>query len=274
LHLAGEAPYVIDLEAEAPAARTRLLDGDRVGRALVCLSSPLGIEWLPRHEALRVIDAYHDGALALGERFGVWGAVPLSAPDPDDVDRALARGCVGVSLPAGALADATALTHVAALLGRLQERGAPLLVHPGPGPRDRGFAASLSEPLWWPALTRYIAGMQAAWLTFATSARPHLPELRVVFAALAGLAPLHAERLRSRAGMLVDRDGLTFYETSSYGPRAVAAMAATVGSSQLLYGSDRPVADPGETGLLGALDWGSVLAATHAALDRPALAVA
>src|SRR5262249_7851771 len=99
-------------------------------------------------------------------------------------------------------------------------------------------------------------------------------ELRVVFAMLAGLAPLHAERLRSRAGMHVAPDPHTFYETSSYGPRAVTAMAAEVGSSQLLYGSDRPVADPAETRLLDALHWRSVSRATGAALDGPALGVA
>jgi hypothetical protein len=70
----------------------------------VCLSSPLGIEWLPREQALALIDAYHEGALSLGEPFGCGAAIALDRADPDDVDRELARGCVGLSLPAGALA--------------------------------------------------------------------------------------------------------------------------------------------------------------------------
>ncbi|HEX3511036.1 MAG TPA: hypothetical protein VHT27_08055 [Solirubrobacteraceae bacterium] len=264
LHLAGERPYVIDLAGEAPGQRAKLVAADGLDRALVCLSSPLGIEWLPREDACPLLDAYHDGALALGEPFGVWGAVPLAEPDPDDVDRALQRGCTGITLPSGALADAAALGRVHGLLERLALRGAPLLVHPGPA--GGAAAPSLEEPLWWPALTGYVAGMQAAWLTFATACRPALPRLRVVFAMLAGLAPLHAERLRSRGGPAPAPDPLTFYETSSYGPVAVRAMADAVGEGQLLYGSDRPVADPADLGMPAALDRGRIAAATERAL--------
>ena len=39
-------------------------------------------------------------------------------------------------------------------------------------------------------------------------------------------------------------DPLTFYDTSSYGPSAIRALADLVGSGQLLYGSDRPVVEP------------------------------
>ena len=105
LYLAGERPYVIDLSSESASHRAALVERDGLDRALVCLSSPLGIEWLPREQALVLIDAYLDGALSLGEPFGVWGAIALDRADPDDVDRALARGCVGVSLPAGALGE-------------------------------------------------------------------------------------------------------------------------------------------------------------------------
>ena len=52
LYLAGERPYVIDLVYEAPARRAELVRGDGLDRALVCLSSPLGIESLPRAQAL------------------------------------------------------------------------------------------------------------------------------------------------------------------------------------------------------------------------------
>jgi 6-methylsalicylate decarboxylase len=61
---------------------------------------------------------------------------------------------------------------------------------------------------------------------------------------LAGLAPLHAERLAARGGPAdVAADPGLFYDTSSYGPRAWAAMAAVVGPDQLVFGSDRPVVD-------------------------------
>jgi hypothetical protein len=61
---------------------------------------------------------------------------------------------------------------------------------------------------------------------------------------LAGLAPLQAERLAARGGDAALRDPHTFYDTSSYGPAAIAAMAAAVGHGALVHGSDRPVVDP------------------------------
>ena len=124
---------MIDLPAETPARRAALVEQDGLDRALLCLSSPLGIESLPREQSLPLIDAYHDGALSLGGPFGVWGAVALDRLDPDDVDRALGRGCVGLSLPAGALCGVEAVSRLRSLLARLEEHGAPLFIHPGGG---------------------------------------------------------------------------------------------------------------------------------------------
>jgi hypothetical protein len=91
--------------------------------------------------------------------------------------------------------------------------------------------------------------MQAAWLTFATAGRREHPDLVVVFAMLAGGAPLVSERLSTRGGPVIDlRDPLTFYDTSSFGPEAIDATARRVGAGQLVYGSDRPVAEPVPTG--------------------------
>ena len=62
---------------------------------------------------------------------------------------------------------------------------------------------------------------------------------------LAGLAPLHAERLAARGGPSeAIHDPLTAFDTSSYGPKAIDAMLRVVGVDRLLYGSDRPVIDP------------------------------
>jgi hypothetical protein len=84
---------------------------------------------------------------------------------------------------------------------------------------------------------------------------------------LAGLAPLHAERLVSRGGPALDlADPLIFYETSSYGPSAVETLGRIVGSSQLLYGSDRPVVEPGEFGMPGTLDWEEISHSTSRAI--------
>jgi len=271
LFLAGERPYVLDLSAEVPAHRAALVELDGLDGALLCLSSPLGIESLPREQSLPLIDAYHDGVLSLDGPFGAWGAIALDRPDPGDVDCAISRGCVGLSLPAGALCSVDAISRLRPVLERLELLGAPLLVHPGPGP---GLAASrpmadatLGDPLWWPALTRYIADMHAAWLAFLAVGRLHHPKLRVVFSMLAGLAPLHVERLFSRGGTAPDvHDPLVFYDTSSYGPSAVRTLAELVGAQQLLYGSDRPVVEPSDLGMPDRLDWDPIADGTRRAL--------
>ena len=246
LHCPGELPCVIDEAAESPAARARLLAADRLDQAVVAISTPIGIEMLAPEVADELIAAHLDGVLALGQGFRAWGPIPARAPEPAAVDAVLARGCVGISLPAAALADRSALESALPALAHVQACGVPLFVHPG------GLAtreACLDDPLWWTALTDYVSQMQAAWLTFGAFGRRELPRLRVLFAMLAGGAPLLAERLSARGGPAIDlRDPETFYDTSSYGPMIVEAMARWVGPAQLVYGSDRPVIEPVPTG--------------------------
>ena len=245
LHAGGERPYVIDVDGESAPRRAALHRPDRIDLAVIALSSPIGIEALPRAEAIELIDSHLEGVGALGDGFAAWGPVALDRPDPGDVDEVLDRGCVGISLPAGALADTDALVAIGPLLERVIARQVPLFVHPGPAPGRRPPESSPSEPPWWQALTDYVAQMQAAWLTFATRARREHPELVVVFAMLAGGAPLLGERLATRGGPPVDLlDPGVFYDTSSYGPVAVEAIGLLVGPDQLVYGSDRPVVQP------------------------------
>ena len=245
LHCGGEQPYVIDLSAESTAHRTALLAEAGVDRALIALSSAIGIEALRRDAATELIEAHLEGVEALGEPFGVWGPVALDAPDPDDVDRLLARGCVGISLPAGALTGHEALEVADPLLERAAALGLPAFVHPGHAPGQQPPEVAVTDPLWWQPLTGYVSQMQAAWLRFATEGRRRHPELVIVFAMLAGGAPLLAERLSVRGGPAVDlADTLTLYDSSSFGPIALHAVAEQVGESQIVYGSDRPVVEP------------------------------
>ena len=249
LHGGGELPYVIDTAAESAERRAALLTADGLDLAVVALSSPIGIEALPHEIAAELIAAHLDGVLALGNEFAAWGPVPVNAPDPADVDAVLARGCVGVSVPACALSGRDALDHLGPVLERVQSHGVPLFVHPGGLAGGPAREAPLTEPLWWRALTDYVSQMQAAWLTIATHGRRELPGLRVVFAMLAGGAPLQSERLTTRGGPAIDlRDPLTFYDTSSYGPALVEVAAHWVGARQLVHGSDRPVVEPIATG--------------------------
>jgi 6-methylsalicylate decarboxylase len=240
--VAGEPDSVLAPVAVDAGLRQTDLAFDGVDRALVALSTALGIESLPAAESAPLIEAHHRGIEALPEGFGGWGAVQLEVPDPADVDAALDRGCVGITLPATALAHPAALAAVGPLLERLEARDAPLFVHPGP---VGGASTGKDTPPWWPALTDYVAQMQAAWFAFLTAGRPDHPRLRVLFAMLAGGAPLQLERYVARSGSPVpEPDPLLFYDTSSYGRRMIGAVRDVVGGSQLAYGSDRPVVDP------------------------------
>jgi hypothetical protein len=249
LHSAAEQPYVIDVQSETPGARSLRVRQDGLDRAVVAISSPIGIGALPRPEALELIDVHLTGVQRLGPQFDFWGPIAIDGADPDDVDQLLERGSVGISLTAGALAGPERLEQLRPVLERVSERGVPLFVHPGRAPGQLPAASELGEPLWWRPLTDYVVQMQAAWLTFAALGRREHPDLRVVFAMLAGGAPLHSERLAARGGPPIELcEPNTFYETSSYGPRAIELTAQIAGIEQLVYGSDRPVIDPQPTG--------------------------
>ena len=267
LHSAGELPYVIDVEAESPELRADRVHEDGLDLAVIAISSPIGIETLHRAEALPLIDAHLEGVLALPSVFAAWGPIALDRAEPDQVDMLLQRGCVGISLPAGALVGPEQLQRVSAVLERVAEYGVPLLIHPGRAPGQRAATAYVDEPLWWQAMTDYVSQMQSAWLTFAGLGRREHPDLKVVFTMLAGGAPLLNERLVARGGPVIDlHDPNTFYETSSYGPGAVESMARLVGTSQLVYGSDRPVVEPQATGYDQSLqiNAGELIAVVHA----------
>lgn len=237
LELAGDAPAPFDPADHDPSRRAGF---DRI---LIAPSSPLGIEWLPRDEAEALLDAYHHGVLELGGPFELWAGLVLSDATPDRIDALLDDGAVGLSLPAGALAGPAGIESLGPALERLAERHAPLLIHPGP---------AAGSPAWFPALTGYVAEMHTAWHAWAEWGRPQHADLTVVFAMLAGLAPLHAERLAARGGPAhAVHDPLTFYDTSSYGPRAIDAMLRVVGVDRLLYGTDVPVVSPHDLAPLG-----------------------
>jgi 6-methylsalicylate decarboxylase len=234
LHLAGEPPFAVEPADHDVERRAGLLAGAGFGRALVSLSSPLGIEYLPRGEAAPLLDAFHEGALAWGEPFGVWAAAGLDVVDAAALRSALDAGCVGLQLPATAVADAAGLARCAPLLDVLEAAGRPLLVHPGPAP-------SPDVPAWWPALVPYVQQLHAAWFAFRDTGRARHPRLRVCFVALGGLAPLHAERAAARGGP-TGVDPAMYVDTSSYGPAAVGAALSMLGPGLVVAGSDEPYA--------------------------------
>jgi 6-methylsalicylate decarboxylase len=279
LELAGEPDHEVDPLAHDVDRRAALVRADGLDLALVSLSSPLGIESLPPGEAAELLDAYHEGALALPDPFGAWAAACLTEVDPAALARELERGFVGLQLPATSLLDAAGYETAGPLLEVLEEAGVPLMIHPGPagavagavagggpaggvagavagggpaggvagaaaGGGPAGAVAGDDEPPWWPAMVSYVQQMHAAWFAFRVHGRPRHPRLRVCFAMLAGLAPLHSERFASRVGErgVVDQD--VFLDVSSYGTRAVDSVVRVLGIDVLVNGSDRPYAEP------------------------------
>ncbi len=243
LSLPGEPAFLVDPAQHDIAGRAAAVRDAGLDRALVALSTPVGVEALPAAEAAPMLEAWNDAVGELPAELGWWASVPLGAAAHEVVeaaDAALDAGAAGVVVAAAALATPDGLRRRAPLLDRLQERLAPLFVHPGPAP---WAPAPETVPAgWWAPATRYVGELHAAWHAWAGWGRAAHPTLRVLWAALAGLAPLHAERTALRGGPPHDEpDPLAFYDTSGYGPRALRGMACAVGTSQLVHGTDAPV---------------------------------
>jgi hypothetical protein len=244
LELDGEAPHQVDPADHDPSARATHAAADRLDLVFVSLSSALGIEELPPDEAEELLDAYHDGAPELRHPFRAWASACLSEIDASALDRRLDQGFVGLQLPATAVRDAAGYERVSPLLELLEERGRPLFIHPGPP-----GAMPPEAPGWWPPIVSYVQQMHAAWFAFRLHGRPAFPGLRACFAMLAGLAPLHGERLLARAGERAAVDADVFLDVSSYGTRAIDATLRVLGVDVLVNGSDRPYAAPVEPAL-------------------------
>jgi 6-methylsalicylate decarboxylase len=242
--LATEPPYEVQPGEHDPAGRAARALSEGLNLVLLAPSSPIGLEFLPPREAEPLLEAYHEGALALEPPFGAWATACLSRPDPAAVERELRRGFVGLALPATALLDADGYASVAPLLDVLQAADQPLFVHPGPA-----SPAGPGAPGWWAAVVSYVQQMHAAWFAFRAHGRRRHPRLRVCFALLAGLAPLHGERFAARAGERSPVDGDVFLDVSSYGTRAVDATVRVLGIDGLVNGSDRPYASPAQLDL-------------------------
>ena len=238
LELAGEPAYEVDPRHHDPEARRIQAREDGLDLALISSSCPLGIELLPPRESRELLDAYHDGALELPPPFGAWAGACLTDVDADGLRRELDRGFVGLTLPASALCTEHGWLRLAPLLEVLEEAGRPLFIHPGPA------AARDAAPNWWPTIVSYVQQMYESWWAFRAFGRTRHPTLRVCFAMLAGLAPLHSERLLARAGLRTVVDENAFLEVSSYGTRAIDATIRVLGIDVLVGGSDQPYASP------------------------------
>jgi predicted TIM-barrel fold metal-dependent hydrolase len=243
LHTDGEPPYDVDPAGHDAAARVAADREAGVGTACLSLSSPLGIEGLSRPEAQPLIDAWHRGAHELPEHFRAWASVPGQDADVVGLNALLADDrFVGLQLPATDLLTPLAWERSAHLLLAAELAGKPVFVHPGPEPKR---AAAGKLPGWWAPVVGYTAQLQAAWWAWqAVAGRTLFPQLRLVFAAGAGLAPIFSERHAMRGGERTTIDPDVFVDTSGTGERALEAVVRVLGIDALVLGSDRPYAEP------------------------------
>ena len=241
----GEPAY--DIQPGDHEVGRRIEQDHRAGIGLACvsLSAPLGIESLPRAEAGALIDAWHRGALDLPDHFAAWASVPTEEPDLAGLAELLSGPFAGVQLPATALASPSGWYAAGEVLRVAELAGKPVFVHPGPS------SAEGVVPSWWAPVVGYVAQLQAAWWAWhAFGGRSQFPRLRLVFAAGAGLAPVHHERLTARGGQFGQIDPDVYVDTSSYGAQGLDALVRALGIDVLVLGSDRPYAEPIES-LLG-----------------------
>lgn len=245
LFLDGEKPYRIDPELHNVTARQKCELNEDKELVLLSLSSPLGIEYLPLKDAQLIIDSWHTCALELPAPFGLWISASVIEPDLKAVQSLLTdRRVAGLQVPATAMSHPNELDKLGDLLQIVQASGKPVFVHPGPV-----VAHDREDPPWWTPVVPYVGQQHAAWYAWHTAGRAQHPSLKLCFAALAGLAPLHHERLVARGGTFSNIDPYVYYENSSYGTRAVDAMIRVVGVDAIVLGSDRPYAEPTDPGL-------------------------
>jgi hypothetical protein len=214
--------FSFDANAHMLEKRLAQLDRDEIDIAVVSLQPTLA-DPLPAE----LVDAYHEGILELCAKAG-GRIVALAAGAATD-------GFAGASVAAPSLLDLDAL---APLFEELERRGQFLFVHPGPGGPEAG------KPEWWAAGVDYVGQMQVAYAAWIADGAMRWPGLPVVFAVLAGGAPIQLERLAGRGlDVRTALEANIYFDTASYGRRALELCLATYGVGRVVYGSDAPVID-------------------------------
>lgn len=236
LYTTSEPPYEVDPAAHAVDKRVARERDDGTQLAGLALSSPLGIEQLGDD---LLLDAWHAGAAELPEPFHAWAGANLLEPDLAELESLLTKGFLGIQLPAHVLGTPLSWAREAPLLALAERLNRPILVHPGTATRPTDEA-----PGWWAPVVDYTTQLQAAWWAWhAYLGRREFPRLRLCFAAAAGLAPVHHERLVARGGRLGTIDPNLYVDTSGYGPQGIDAVARVLGIDQVVHGTDRPYAE-------------------------------
>ncbi len=225
-----EGAFAFDQGDHHLPTRIALLDRDGIDLAIASLQSTLGVGELPAGEREELEETWMEGTRGL-------------IADADGRMAALAPWCVregfvGTSVGASALLR----SNGPAALDELARTGGAVFVHPEAHVSPRG------RPAWWAWTAGYTAQMQSAYLAWLDGGRERYPGLRIVFAILAGGGPFHHERLAHRGvDVRSALDADVFFDTATYGRRAIELCLETFGVECLVYGSDVPVVEPSAT---------------------------
>jgi predicted TIM-barrel fold metal-dependent hydrolase len=212
-------------------ARLSLLDRHGIDLAVLSLQPTFGQDALPEIERRELVAAWEDGITTVVAESR--GRLVALAPD------AAKQGFVGASIGSDALSEPAVLE---AAVESVRREGGFVFVHPSGGAVPKG------SPPWWGALVTYTAQMQAAYLSWLARYQGRWPDVPIVFAILAGGGPIQLERLDSRGTDVRSvLHGNLFFDTASYGRRALELCVETFGVEQLVHGSDIPVIDPDPT---------------------------
>ena len=226
-----EGRFPVDLSAHDPDARIRALDRDEVDVAVLSLQASLGLERLDAAERDELEELWANETRSLAAESGRFLA--LSPSRPRD-------GFSGICIGASTLLDPDGAAPVLDEASRLE---IPVFVHP-----EAESSARAGLPSWWTWVAGYPAQMQAAYLAWIGVGRQRWPQLRIVFALLAGGAPFQLERLAHRGvDVRSALDPNAFFDVATYGRRAIELLIETFGVHQLVYGSDTPVVEPEQT---------------------------
>jgi hypothetical protein len=244
LYLDGEPVWPLDLELHELGTRLELLDRWELDRAVVSLQPTVGLDRLPADEAEDLAGVWETGILELAAASG-GRIVPLAASRP-------AEGFAGLCVAASELLDLDALEP---RLEPLVRGGGFLFVHPGSANAPDG------APNWWTGIVDYTAQMQAAYASWLAAGAARWPKLDIVFAILAGGAPFQLERMAARGlderGAMLPR---VWFDTATYGRRAMDLVLSTFGVDRMIFGSDIPVVDP-QPGVEAVRSFGEAVAA-------------
>jgi 6-methylsalicylate decarboxylase len=209
--------FEVDPDAYLPEARLTELDRSGLERAVVSLP--------PTSEPTAdLIEVWHEEGQALRQASG-GRLVPLAY-------EAALPGFGGTVVGAPFFADGAGSRD---LLTALERLGQFVFVHPAAAPAATG-------PAWLTSGIDYTHQMLAAYAAWLGGLSGRHDRLRVVFALLGGGAPFQLERfvrrgLDPRAPFVSN----VWFDTSSYGERALELSLQTFGARRLVFGSDAPV---------------------------------